>query len=157
MDQQLYTKLVQSWAEHLSGEHNVKFEKLLQLSKSNRRLRNLCGFYALSSEETFTTFTRMSSQDSSLGNLRFNLAKALTRLELESDTKISNTAKRFKAKYFSHMNPLVHESEYDVSAEMAKLYMTMVSSYSLANKEQSEEFQQKATNTMSKFNLSVLH
>lgn len=156
MDQQLYSNLVQRWAEHLSGEQNVKFDKVLELSKSNRRVRNLCGFFALTSEDTFHTFTRMSQRDSLFGNLRFHLVKALSRLERESNSEVSNFAKKLKSKYFAHMKPLVTD-EYDVSAEMAKLYVTMVNSYSLANKEHDGEFQNKLNSTLNKFDLTALN
>ncbi len=156
MDPQLYSNLVQCWAEHLSGEENVEFEKFLVLGKSNRRVRNLSGFLALTSDNTFNKFTHMSKRDSSVSNLRFNLAKALTRLEREPDTEVSNFTKSLKSKYFAHMKPLVND-KYDVSAEMAKLYLTMVNSYSLANKHHNEEFQNRVNNTMEKFNLSVLN
>lgn len=156
MDQQLYKNLVQSWAEHLSGEQNVEFEKMLELSKSNRRARNLCGFFALASEETYNKFLNMAQKDSLFGNLRYNLAKALTRLAGVPDVEVAEFAKKLKARYFAHMNPLVND-EYDASAEMAKLYMTMVNSYHLANKEQDEDFQSKVNETMSKFDLTALN
>ncbi len=157
MDQQLYKSVLQSWAEHLTGEQNVKFDKVLELSKSNRRVRNLCGFLALTSEDTFNTLSTMSKHDTNLNNLRFNLAKALSRLEKESNKEVSDFAKSMKSKYFAHMRPLVEENNYDVSAEMAKLYVTMVNSYNLSNKPQNLDFQHRMNDTMDKFDLSALH
>lgn len=155
MNQQLYSNLVQRWAEHLSGEQNVKFDKILELSKSNRRVRNLCGFFALTSEEAFQMFLLMSQKDSFFENLRFNLVKALVRLERKSNPEVSNFAKNLKSKYFANMKPLV-DDEYDVSAEMEKLYVTMVNSYHLANKKHDGEFQNKVNDTLNKFDLSAL-
>lgn len=156
MNQQLFSILVQGWADYLSGEENVKFEELIELGKSNRRIRNISGLFALASEKTFKTLTQISQIDKLVDkNIRVNLAKALTRLAKESNPEISSFANYLKSKYFPNIEPFVND-ENDASAEMVKLFKTIINSYSLANKNNDEDFQNRVRATMDKFDLSFL-
>lgn len=152
MDHQLFFNLVKRWAEHIYGDSNVNIETLLKESKSNRRARNICVFYALTSEECFKTFESLSKSDKQILEFKNELIKALRRLEKEQDVEVSSLAKDLKAKYYPHEELEFEEDKYDVSAEMAKLYISIINSYRLANVPADKDFQDR----VSEFDLSIL-
>ncbi|MFC0273630.1 hypothetical protein ACFFIX_19750 [Metabacillus herbersteinensis] len=156
MNQQLYSDLVHGWAEHLTGKQNVEFGELLTLSKTSGRLRNLCGLYALTTEGTYKQFSDVAETDKQVNQMKRDLAKALVRLEKEPDHEVATFAKSLKVKYLRQMQPLVEDHVYDVSAEMAKLFNTMVTSNKFARRTNNNEFKTKLKNRMSEFNLSAL-
>ncbi len=69
--------------------------------------------------------------------------------------EISNFAKYLKSKYFANIEAFVSD-EYDISAEMAKLFKIIINSSSLANKNDDGDFQNRVRATKDKFDLSFL-
>lgn len=124
-------KLTKKWIVHLTGKNDFTLDELLEMSKRNRRVRNVSLFYIYSHEQYKERFENLMLHDKVLNNFRFNFSKALTRLENEEvNGNVKELALVFKKKYFSHMNPLI-TNEYDVSEEMAKFFKTAINNYSL--------------------------
>lgn len=151
----LFTYLVSNWMEHLAPGHR-DFEELLNLSKVNRRVRNVFVFYTLSNPHYFVRFEELSRSDQTLQMMRYELARALKRLENEKDEEIHSFAKRLRNRYFRHMQLVVEEEKYDVSAEMAKFFKTMLTCYRLASRD-TEEKHLERRKRFNNFDLSVLN
>jgi len=131
----LYKELVNDNVEYLSyGKKN--FNELVTESKKNRRVRN--GFlFKVLLDNQYTHFQKLAEKDSELESFRNHLATALHRLQSSSLTECAEFGQHFLNKYFRKVNVVLNEDKYDMSAEMAKYFETLVKSYRLKLEETS--------------------
>ncbi|HDR7417812.1 TPA: hypothetical protein QCX17_002248 [Bacillus cereus] len=153
MNQRTYRELVVHLAKHITLSPQVSFEYLARESKSNRRVRNVFVFYALTDERYMEQFIQLERNDRFYLNLKNELGRTLQRLEKDSDPDVKQFGRYYLNQYFQEasvhsqilqVNKELYWNNYDVSAEMAKLMQTLVYRYK-RKQEDTPEFRVKLT------------
>jgi hypothetical protein len=128
-----FCQFTKEWTKHLSGETDLGFYSLLNLSKHNGRFRNVFVYFVLTNEFYFRKFKNLAKKDKQVLEMKNNLVKALLRLQNENNSAASLASYLF-VHYFKEENSVkVNDNNYDVSAEMAKLMKTMVNGFESDN------------------------
>ncbi|MBD7965395.1 hypothetical protein [Fictibacillus norfolkensis] len=142
MEQSEFHTIAIEWTKHLSGYNNLSFEKLVDLSKQNRRVRNVFMFYVYSDNEFAVKFEEKIKTDKDLIIYKYEFAKALERLK-KDNRQSENFISKLYNRYFRGMNVDVDYEKYDISAEMSKLFNTMTSCYRLKDTPEKKEYRNR--------------